>query len=170
MCSKSSRIQAYIESDSQVMGFWTITTVIRPYAVRLKLAPRPPIPQLIYALKERPPKDRRMATSYFNYLSKNHEFAQAQTEELSTLAFIPLDDSTLVTPKDCYIGRPSIHLYRQLFTFVDFGNLANAFLQECLAKREPTPDDIANALIRDPKKFLQLAGNKATCVFFLGFC
>lgn len=153
------------------MGFWIIDPQLCPEAARLRLASDPPVSHLISALKGRPPTNRQQATFCFEYLSTRsvkRDFSPTQVNELSTMAFIPLDDlaSTMVAPKDCYVGHPSVPIYGKVFTFVNFGSHANAFLVECRAKKEPTLDEIANVLVDNPQKFLQLAGSKAMYVFW----
>jgi len=54
-------------------------------------------------------------------------------------------------------GKSHSKFYSQLFTFVDFGTSANAFLKACGTRGEPSVEDIALALLRDPQRFLQLA-------------
>jgi hypothetical protein len=48
--------------------------------------------------------------------------------------------------------------HSKLFTFVDFGALANAFLSACGTKHEPSVEEVAQILLADPYKFYELAG------------
>jgi hypothetical protein len=60
-----------------------------------------------------------------------------------------------VSPRQCYLGKAEEStLYSKLFNFVDFGNHANSFLKECMAKEEPTINDVAYALATNPRAFL----------------
>ena len=68
------------------------------------------------------------------------------------------ETSTLIKPADCYIGHSSTQFHSALFTFVDFGTHANAFLRACGVKNEPTIQEIAQMLVRDPQEFYRLAG------------
>jgi len=62
-------------------------------------------------------------------------------------------------PTQCYFGRAAQdNFHSKLFTFVDFGPLANNFLMACGAKQEPSVDEIAQMLLTDPFKFYDLAG------------
>jgi hypothetical protein len=66
-----------------------------------------------------------------------------------------------VPPRECFIGGSQYgddHLYRRLFTFVDFGDHANRFLKACGVKAKPDCSDIVHILIKDPKEFLKKAG------------
>jgi hypothetical protein len=66
-----------------------------------------------------------------------------------------------VPPRECFIGGSQYgedHLYRRLFTFVDFGDNANRFLRACGVKAKPDCSDIVHILIKDPKDFLKKAG------------
>lgn len=71
---------------------------------------------------------------------------------------------TLVAPNKCYLSRDTDNIgtnqgfHSQLFTFVDFGPQANAFLTACGVRQEPTVDELAQMLVADPRKFYDLAG------------
>lgn len=130
-------------------------------ATKLGLSYDPSPSELLRALIARPPSEAS-AVSCFEYLlsrSATHAFSTLQIEELASIPFIPTLGG-MVAPRDCYVGQPSSPIQAKLFTFVDFGNHANSFLWECKAKREPTVDDVANALVANPHKFLLYAGSK----------
>jgi hypothetical protein len=67
--------------------------------------------------------------------------------------------SRLLPPNKCYFkGKSNDLLHSELFAFIDFGPSANSFLNACGTKGEPSVEDIAVALIEDPRRFLQLVG------------
>jgi len=74
----------------------------------------------------------------------------------------PQDDSVedsfhMVPPRECFFGGnqyPEEHLYRRVFTFVDFGDRANGFLKACGVKAKPDGSDIVNIIIKNPYDFL----------------
>ena len=88
--------------------------------------------------------------------------------KLSAMCIVPIyDDSSkstgprLLSPSQCYFKSKSNHpLYSKLFAFVDFGTSANSFLNACGAKGEPSVEDIVTVLLKDPRKFFQLAGGQ----------
>lgn len=162
-----THFQAFAESGSAVMGFWTIAAKFYPNAANLKILPHPPASQLIFNVREKPPTEIRKAALYFEYLatrSANHDFTKKQLSELSRTSFVPLENSTIIAPKDCYVGTPVASFHSKLFTFVDFGNHGNSFLVECQAKKNPIPEDMAKVLVYNPKKFLEAVGSKALYV------
>lgn len=74
----------------------------------------------------------------------------------------------MLAPKNCFVGKPSSEFYSKLFSYIDFGELGNSFLSSCQAKREPTVDDIALALIDNPGRFYDLAG--AAHGYYIAYC
>ena len=65
----------------------------------------------------------------------------------------------LLPPNQCYFkGEFCCELYSKLFAFVDFGYSANNFLRACGTREEPSVEEIALVLLRDPQSFFQLAG------------
>lgn len=143
------------------MGFWIVTDEFQSDAAKLGVAAEPSPEFLVSALKRRKPENKEIAEKYFTYLSTrsgyNH-FKEDQLTELSSTPFVPTSDTEMVEPSKCYLGKPSLPLYERLFAFVELAESSTHFLLACKAKREPTPDDIARALVQDPESFLRLAG------------
>jgi hypothetical protein len=64
----------------------------------------------------------------------------------------------MVPPRECFLGGsqyPEGHIYHRIFTFVEFGEDANAFLKACGVKDKPDCSDIVNVLTKDPRGFLE---------------
>lgn len=56
-------------------------------------------------------------------------------------------------------GADSLYeVYKRLFLFVDFGKMANGFLEAVGVKHQPSTSQLATMLVSDPHKFLGLAG------------
>lgn len=75
--------------------------------------------------------------------------------------FVPVQDPSSkenirrLCPNQCYFSGasgPKLHLL-QLFTFIDFGDRANGFLNACGTKHEPSVEEIVNILLKDPRDF-----------------
>ena len=65
----------------------------------------------------------------------------------------------LLQPNQCYFkGESSPQFHSKLFVFVDFGTSANSFLKACGTKGEPSVEEIAQVLLKDPRGFFELAG------------
>lgn len=61
-------------------------------------------------------------------------------------------------PSQCYLaGETHAAFHSKLFTFVDFGSAANAFLTACGTRNQPSVEEIAKILLADPRQFYQLA-------------
>ena len=70
-------------------------------------------------------------------------------------------DPLMLPPNQCYFrGESCCKLYSKLFVFVDFGTSANNFLKACGTKGEPSVEEIALILLKDPQNFFQLAGGQ----------
>ena len=64
----------------------------------------------------------------------------------------------MLPPNQCYIkGKSNHQLYSKLFVFVDFGPSANSFMNACGVRGEPSVEDIAASLMKDPRRFFELA-------------
>lgn len=64
----------------------------------------------------------------------------------------------LLPPNQCYFkGESSGQFHSKLFVFVDFGTSANSFLKACGTKGEPSVEEIAQILLKDPRGFFELA-------------
>jgi hypothetical protein len=69
------------------------------------------------------------------------------------------DSPRLLPPSQCYFkGESGGQFYPELFDFVDLDTPANRFLEACGTKGEPSVEDIALIILRDPQGFLRLAG------------
>ena len=81
------------------------------------------------------------------------------------MCIVPTHDSSpestgtrMLPPNQCYLkGKSNRQLYSKLFVFVDFGPSANSFLNACGMKGEPSVEDIAITLMKNPHYFHQLA-------------
>jgi len=64
----------------------------------------------------------------------------------------------LSPPSQCYFkGESSGQFHSKLFVFVDFGTSGNSFLKACGTKGEPSVEEIAQMLLKDPRQFFHLA-------------
>jgi hypothetical protein len=78
-----------------------------------------------------------------------------------SLAILQGPPSTLLPPNQCYFkGTASSELYSKLFAFVDFGYQGNIFLKAIGTRDEPTVEEIALVLVKDPEAFFQSAGGQ----------
>lgn len=78
------------------------------------------------------------------------------------MAFVPLKGPNgkirHLPPTQCYFkGDSQAQFHSKLFTFVDFGATANAFLSACGVKHEPSVEEVTKILLENPRKFYDLA-------------
>lgn len=176
------RPEVFSNPNWQLLGFPILDPSLRQDAAKkLLIEEHPPTHQLVSLIKESPPTTEDQACKLFGVLSSQIPglsyfqsskcvyqsflgFTTSQLAELSKMPIIPtLDNSPMATscqllpPNQCYFrGKSPSKFHSQLFTFVDFGTSANSFLKACGTKGEPSVEDIALALLRDPQKFFQL--------------
>ncbi|CDO69003.1 hypothetical protein BN946_scf184834.g10 [Trametes cinnabarina] len=78
------------------------------------------------------------------------------------MAFVPVKLSNgairHLQPTQCYFkGESQAQFHSKLFTFVDFGTTANAFLSACGVKHEPSVEEVTKILLENPRRFYELA-------------
>lgn len=139
---------------------------------KLKLSQHPPTAHIMPLLARQAPTDPALARQWFEYLAgRIADFSQEQFGQLQNMPIIPATPPSfakkdakrqfiMMRPRECFFRgagqRDGVH--SKLFTFVDFGNKANNFLRACGVKNEPNIQEIADLLVQDPKRFLELAG------------
>lgn len=68
-------------------------------------------------------------------------------------------------PSQCYLGSDSQETFHsKLFTFVNFGASANAFLTACGTRSQPSVEEVAKILLSNPRNFYELAGGPTKLV------
>ncbi|KAL0072840.1 hypothetical protein AAF712_000603 [Marasmius tenuissimus] len=133
-------------------------------AAKLKIRDHPVSTTLMDILITRPPKDVAQAREWFQILAAHvGEFSAIQLGKLSQLPIIPIsiqEKNTIYRPPNqCYFGQEAQQTFHsKLFVFIDFGQVANSFLNACGVKPQPTTDEVAQILLNDPGNFYQLAG------------
>lgn len=73
----------------------------------------------------------------------------------SEVFFKPTDDASLELFK----------VYQRIFLYVDMGRSANAFLEACGVKRQPSTEQLTSLIVGNPRQFLNLAQTTEACVF-----
>jgi hypothetical protein len=78
-------------------------------------------------------------------------------KDLRNISFVPIevaDGHLHKTPAECYlVGSNTPPHYQNLFTYVDLGVGASAFLKECGSQDIPSASKIADELFSDPLAF-----------------
>lgn len=161
--------EVYSDPSWALMGFQKVRpSVDRKIVGRLRLREAPSAKQVIEVFKTSPPQDINIAMKWFAFLATKQVLSPGDLQQIAEIPIVPVVEShsvsvepRLVPPRECFIGGSQYgedHLYRRLFTFVDFGENANRFLKACGVKAKPDCSDIVHILIKDPMEFLEKAG------------
>ncbi|KAG1730664.1 uncharacterized protein EDB91DRAFT_1059251, partial [Suillus paluster] len=170
--------EVYSDPSWAMMGFQKVHhSIDRKVIGRLRMREAPSAKQVIGVFRERPPSNVNLAAKWFAFLATKQVLSPGDLQEIAKIPIVPVEEPTsqgeldsvepvirLVPPRECFIGGsqyPEDHLYRRLFTFVNFDERANRFLKACGVKAKPDCSDIVNILIKDPKDFLKKAGAEA---------
>lgn len=156
--------EVYSDTQWKVLGFSVVQDqyLIAPLH-QLGVMQHPPTSKVLDLLEQNSPPNEEIAVPWFEALFDHLAcFSPSDLIKLSRLPIVPttpLGTPRWLPPSKCYLDpgiKPS--LYAKLFVFVDFGIKANRFLSACGLKTEVSVEDIAEALIENPERFLQLAG------------
>ncbi|KAG8886946.1 hypothetical protein FRB99_004337, partial [Tulasnella sp. 403] len=160
--------EAFIEPQCAVMGFSLIEPSLRMDALaKLRLPKDPPASQVLAILLQNPPREPNKAREYFEYLTNRiADFTGDQFHLLQGQAIVPAqppglkDGWSMCKPGECFFKneRTTSDMHAKLFTFVDYGDRANNFLRACGVRNEPGVQEVAGMMVKDPKRFLELAG------------
>lgn len=184
-------IQVFSDPSWTVFGFGKLPERFDKKIIpKLKIRDRPTATKLFEVLKSKPPKDRQTAIQWFRFLADkggkqfiNAEllfvlimrlvFSAGEFDKIADLKIVPIPRSSekqepdYVSPRECFLksdSYPENHFYQKLFTFVDFGPSANAFLKACGVKERPECIDILKVLLESPQDFLDKAMDPEMCV------
>lgn len=152
----------YTNGRASVLGFDILSNDLHPHAYKFGIAQNPPIKSCVAKLTAKPPHDEPTAIMLFEYFATRlHDLDRTSQATLRTAAFVPVRRHklpvdakttafTYVSPQSVYLGTSST--YGDIFDFVNFGDLANNFLQTCGAKQEPTKHEIATFACNEPAR------------------
>ncbi|KAK4155493.1 hypothetical protein C8A00DRAFT_31732 [Chaetomidium leptoderma] len=155
----------YTNERASVLGYKVLRRDLHQHALKFGVARDPPITGCVERLIAKPPQDRSMAITLFEYFtSRLGDLGHNSLVKLRDAAIVPVmrqkagekSDLTLVhlRPPVCYLGSSST--YKDIFDFVDFGPDANTFLFKCGAKSEPTKHEIAQMACGEPARLLSI--------------
>lgn len=156
----------YTNQRASVLGYVILRKDLHAHAVKFGVARDPPITGCVEKLISKPPRDRAMAITLFEYFTTRvGDLGHNNLVRLKDASFVPVNrrnaaagkaESTLVyvRPQHCYLGSSST--YKDIFDFVDFGPDANTFLFKCGARSEPTKHEIAQLACSEPARLLSV--------------
>ncbi|CAG8693408.1 42552_t:CDS:10, partial [Gigaspora margarita] len=143
--------------DCIFMGFNALRKDLRIRAEELGVRQHPNGKQLLKRLSNNLPNSIDEAKIWFEYLSSRRgDFDHEDWKVLRSLNFIPVQDKSIFgkishySPKECFLNC-SNESYANILPNVDFGEVANIFLENCGVKREPSSLDLAEYLVSSSK-------------------
>ncbi|KAL0943867.1 hatpase c domain-containing protein [Colletotrichum truncatum] len=155
----------FTNEGAAVLGFDILKRELHVHANKFGVVRDPPIVECVSRLLAKPPQDRQMAVTLFEYFAlRLGDLGEGSLAKLRDAPIVPVtrqarDDNeksgsyvTHVSPKRCYLGSSAT--YGNIFDFVDFGTNANTFLFKCGAKNEPTKPEIAHLACNEPARLL----------------
>ncbi|RUS32742.1 hypothetical protein BC938DRAFT_474458 [Jimgerdemannia flammicorona] len=171
-------MDCFTNSACAILGFNILHPELKPNANKFGVAENPPRQKLMQRLLANPPRDHEKAKAIFEYLaSRQGDFSTPDWNNLRIQKFLPVADKAaaavagdatrpsaatvktiLVEPTSCYFESDKASFLKELFTYVDYGAVANGFLRSCGVKDEPTTIELAQMIVRDPQRYWQLSG------------
>ena len=162
----------FTNPDAQVLGFHYLHPDLLCVRDKLGVRENPDAKRLVEAFLQNITQDIEKAKRIFEYMaSRMGDIGYQQWPKLRDIKFIPVQSSqksssdnnnkadiVLVEPTQCYFESGEATFHKELFLYVDFGQLANSFLRSCGVKDEPTTMELASMLVKDPARFWNLSG------------
>ncbi|KAI9067076.1 hypothetical protein FKP32DRAFT_1644765 [Trametes sanguinea] len=159
--------EVYSSPEWATLGFMVADPSLKGEALaNLKIQEHPPGTRLVNLLKTTPPPTEGIAKQWFAILAgRVTSFSSNELWTLSQMPFVPvkLGNGAIrhLPPTQCYFkGDSQAQFHSKLFTFVDFGTTANAFLSACGVKHEPSVEEVTKILLDNPRRFYELADGR----------
>lgn len=155
--------QVYIDKRCAALGCLTIDSLTESSARMLGLYERPEPTFLIEYLRQTPPSTFVEAQRAFSYMATRIVDLRPHLDALSRIAFIPVSDGRSATPFQTLIrsdmgSTETYDLFKDVYHFVNFGE-GNIFLEFCGVQTQPSHEQVARLLIKDPGSVLESLGS-----------
>ncbi|CAG8599070.1 18033_t:CDS:2, partial [Acaulospora morrowiae] len=155
----------FYDPGCTAIKFHALRQDLRTRAEELGVRQYPDSKDVLINLSKNPPGDRGKAIKTFDYLaSLQSNFSNRDWLTLRHLKFIPITSNNFrlnkVThncPRKCFF-KGSDTSYTEIFSYVDFGEKANKFLQSCGVREEPSPTDLAEYLLENSEEYWKKTG------------
>ncbi|KAH9061937.1 hypothetical protein EDB87DRAFT_1674160 [Lactarius vividus] len=161
--------ELYASPEWAMLGFLVADPLLRDDPTnRLKLNNKPTTSEIMTLLERSPPIDEATARQWFEVLSSHVlDFSGTELQKLSKVPFVPVKSTggrgmiQRLPPVQCYCsGIGGEELHAKLFSFVDFGPRARAFLTSCGVRQVPSVGEIAEILLANPPRFYEFANSR----------
>ncbi len=179
--------QCYTNENAASLGFAILRSDLRGHAEKFGVKKDPNIAPCVQYLLNNPPKtklDAEMQFAYFASRGSDLEQQQGLLSNLTSANIVPIYRKYYLDPKSdgfeertkqqsgksemrihhydppehVFVGRDQE--YRGILDYVHYGSEATAFLLKVGAKHEPSTQDLAKLLSRNPTRFLNTIGQE----------
>ncbi|EEA26924.1 hypothetical protein TMatcc_004794 [Talaromyces marneffei ATCC 18224] len=150
----------YTHEGAALFGFDILRRDLHPHSNIFGVREHPPVMECVQSILKAPPKTPSEAKTVFAYMAvRIPELKGADTTRLGDAAIIPIPNGSTsekrlavryVSPKNCYLGESED--FKDIFDFVNFGQMGNLFLQAVGSKQEPTKVEVAQMLVKEPAR------------------
>ena len=153
--------ECFTNENATVMGYRVLRKDLHPHAARLGVETNPPVLECIERMVKAPPESHRRAIELFSYFaSRLNELDPRSLAVLTKASFVPVksrspslkDSNRFLPPRLCFLGAGNDDRYSEIFDYVDFGSTANSFLLRCGSKHEPSTQELAQLVVREPAR------------------
>ncbi|KAL0090981.1 hypothetical protein F4703DRAFT_1790933 [Phycomyces blakesleeanus] len=161
----------FTNPEVQILGFYALHPDLASVREKLGVLENPNADRLVSAFLQNVGQEYSEVKRIFEYMAgRMGEFSYTHWQKLRQAKFVPVldkrneNDSTskpimlVVEPTQCYFESEESNFHKELFLYVNFGQLANSFLRSCGVKDEPTTIELAAMLVKDPQRFWNLSG------------
>lgn len=166
----STPVDCFTNDQASILGYNILRRDLHSHAHKLRVRGDPPMEMVIDRVIKMPATNHAGARLMFEYLSgRLQEIGPSAADLLGNSSIVPiknLRDSDISSsnktsvrhaiPKMCFLGDSTT--YGKILDFVDFGLQGNAFLIKVGAGREPGVLDLAQILVIQPRKLLEILG------------
>ena len=151
--------KCYVDDGALLLGFDILRRDLHSHAPMFGVRRNPHIDVCIQILASRKLTCLTEARAVFAYFAgRLGEINAAVIPKLQDLNFVPIFSKnkekpmvkSYTSPRNVFLGDSDT--FGEIFSYVDFGQEANAFLLKCGSKPEPTKIEVAQILVREPAR------------------
>ncbi|CRG86235.1 Nck-associated protein 1 [Talaromyces islandicus] len=150
----------FTHEGASLFGLDILRRDLHPHANIFGVQEHPSIVDCVQYIIRNPPKSVTEAKSIFAYMAvRIPELKSADGTRLGAAPIVPISAGQAtekkpimryISPESCYIGDGED--FRDIFDFVNFGQMGNLFLQAIGSKQEPTKIEVARMLVKEPAR------------------
>lgn len=155
--------RCFTNERNAILGFDILRRDLHLHASKFGVSINPPMVECVDRLLKNPPTTHRNAREMFGYFaSRVTQLDDNSVTKIGSSAIVPLTKSRngdktehvenirYVAPNDCFLGDGD--KFADIFDYVDFGQDANVFLLKCGSKHEPSTQELAAKVVREPAR------------------